>query len=206
MLSVFDGIIYIVNLTQTRKQGIRMNLKLLVTPLATALWMTAAAAQAAPFTVTSQSQLNGVFPSAQFADTMGCTGQNLSPQISWHNPPAGSKSYVVTMYDPDAPTWSGWWHWVVANIPAHVTELSAGTGSTGGTLPTGALAVRGDSGLPGYAGICPPVGQTHNYVITVHALKVEKLDLPPHVTPAMLGFMTLETSLGKATIHIKGSR
>ncbi|MDP3655335.1 MAG: YbhB/YbcL family Raf kinase inhibitor-like protein [Rhodoferax sp.] len=180
-----------------------MNIKSLIVPMAA---LSIAAAQAADFKVASTSQVNGSFPPAQFANAMGCTGKNLSPQISWQGAPQGTKSYVVTVYDPDAPTGSGWWHWVVANIPATVTELKEGAASDGGAMPQGVVSVRGDNGMPGYAGLCPPAGQTHNYVITVHALKVEKLDLPPHVTPAMLGFMTLGTGLGKATLTLKGSR
>lgn len=171
--------------------------------VATAVGLSAVAlvAQAADFTVSTTSQKEGSFPKAQFSNTMGCTGSNLSPQISWSGAPAGTKSFVVTVYDPDAPTGSGWWHWVVANIPASVSELKEGA-----ALPVGAVSVRGDNGVPGYAGICPPVGQTHSYVVTVHALKVDRLDLPPTVTPAMLGFMTLGTGLGKASIMIKGAR
>ena len=180
-----------------------MNPKFLV-PAMAALAM--GAAQAADFKVLSNSQVNGSFPNAQFASVMGCTGKNLSPHLAWQGAPQGTKSYVVTMFDPDAPTGSGWWHWVVANIPASVNELREGAGSDGGAMPQGALAVRGDSGMPGYAGICPPPGQTHNYVVTVHALKVKKLDLPAHVTPAMLGFITSTVSLGKATLTIAGGR
>lgn len=171
--------------------------------LAVAVGLSAAAlgAQAADFKVSTTSQKDGRFPQAQFANAMGCTGDNLSPQIAWSGAPAGTKSFVVTVYDPDAPTGSGWWHWVVANIPANVSELKEGA-----ALPAGAVSVRGDNGMPGYAGICPPAGQTHNYVVTVHALKVEKLDLPPTATPAMLGFMVLGTGLGKASITIKGAQ
>lgn len=165
-----------------------------------------ATAHAADFAVSTSSQRDGKFPQAQFANAMSCKGGNLSPQISWKGAPAGTKSYVVTVYDPDAPTGSGWWHWVLANVPADVTELKEGAGSEGGSLPAGAVSVRGDSGTPGYAGICPPAGQTHNYVITVHALKVEKLDLPPTTTPAMLGFMTLGTGLAKAAVTVKGNQ
>lgn len=171
-----------------------------------ALSIAVTAAHGADFTVTTHSQVNGSFPDAQFAGGWGCTGKDLSPNITWKNAPQGTGSYVVTMYDPDAPTGSGWWHWAVANVPASVTELEEGAGSAGGSMPQGSFAVRGDNGMPGYGGICPPAGQTHNYVITVHALKVEKLDLPAVVTPAMLGFMTLGSSLGKASVTVKGSR
>ena len=163
-------------------------------------------AQAQEFSVRSASPANGQLRQAQFANAFGCTGKNLSPQISWSGAPQGTKSYVVTMFDPDAPTGSGWWHWVLANVPANVNELSEGAGSSGGKLPAGTLEVRGDTGQTGYFGACPPAGQTHNYIVTVHALKVEKLELPPTVTPAMLGFMVLDNSLGKATLTIKGAR
>ena len=158
------------------------------------------------FKVLSDSPVGGRFQLAQFANGFGCTGKNISPHIAWRGAPQGTKSYVVTMYDPDAPTGSGWWHWVVANIPANVTELKEGAGSEGGSLPASAIQVRGDSGMPSYAGICPPEKQTHNYVITVHALKVDRLDLPAHITPAMLGFMNLGASLAKATLVVKGGR
>lgn len=180
-----------------------MNPKILILAM-TVLSM--ATAQASDFQVVSNSQIKGTFSSAQFANVMGCTGTNLSPHLAWQGAPQGTKSYAVTMFDPDAPTGSGWWHWVVANIPAGVNELREGAGSDGGAMPQGALAVRGDSGMPGYAGICPPAGRTHNYVIAVHALKVEKLDLPPHITPAMLGFITSTVSLGKATLTIPVGR
>lgn len=110
------------------------------------------------------------------------------------------------MYDPDAPTGSGWWHWVLANVPATVSELKEGAGGAGGKLPAGTLQVRGDSGMPGYLGPCPPAGQTHNYVITVYAMNVDKVTLPPTVTPAMLGFMLPGSSLGKATLTAQGGR
>ncbi|MES2951317.1 MAG: YbhB/YbcL family Raf kinase inhibitor-like protein [Pseudomonadota bacterium] len=163
-------------------------------------------AQAADFTVSTNSQVDGRFPLAQFGKVLDCTGDNLSPQIAWQGAPQGTKSFAVTMYDPDAPTGSGWWHWALANIPAEVTALKEGASTQDGAMPTGAVQVRGDNGLPGYAGICPPVGRPHNYVITVHALKVDRLDLPPTITPAMLGLMTLRTGLAKASLTIKGSR
>jgi len=173
-------------------------------PLAFVLFCGAAHGQ--DFKVLSDSPVDGRFQSAQFANGFGCSGKNVSPHIAWQGAPQGTKSFVVTMYDPDAPTGSGWWHWVVANIPAGVTELKEGAGSTAGTLPAGALQVRGDSGMPSFTGLCPPAGETHRYVITVNALKVDKLELPAQVTPAMLGFMTLGASLAKAQLTVLGSR
>lgn len=171
-----------------------------------ALSLAAGSAQAEDFVVRSSSPSNGQFQQTQFANGFGCTGQNISPQISWSGAPQGTKSYVITMYDPDAPTGSGWWHWVLANVPASVHELPEGAGSAGGKLPSGTLEVRGDTGQPGYIGACPPTGQTHNYVITVNAINTDKLELPPTVTPAMLGFIVWGNSLGKASLSIKAGR
>lgn len=169
--------------------------------LLTSLTLAAGFAQAAEFRVESLSQQDGRLPNAQFANAMGCQGDNQSPQLKWSGAPAGTRSFVVTMYDPDAPTGSGWWHWVTANIPASVSELPAG-----GKLPAGALAINNDAGQPGYGGACPPLGQNHRYVITVYALKVEKLDLPPNATPALVGFMSWAHGLGKASLTLMGSR
>lgn len=173
-----------------------------------ALLLVAAArpASADDFKVTSHDLASGTLQQAQFVAGFGCSGGNISPDIQWQGAPQGTRSFVVTMYDPDAPTGSGWWHWVVANIPAEVHELKEGAGNAAGVLPKQAMQVRGDSGDVGYIGACPPAGQVHRYVITVNALKVDKLDLPPQVTPAMLGFMTYGNSLGKATLVANGSR
>ncbi|EFQ63250.1 YbhB/YbcL family Raf kinase inhibitor-like protein [Pseudomonas sp. FP597] len=171
-----------------------------------ALSLIAATAQAQSFTVQSSSVQDGHFRQRQFANVFGCTGKNLSPEISWSGAPPDTQSFVVTLYDPDAPTGSGWWHWVLANVPATVNELKEGAGSVGGTLPAGTLQIRGDNGMPGYLGACPPEGQTHNYVIAVYAMKTDKLTLPPTVTPAMLGFMVPGGSLAKATLTVQGGR
>lgn len=163
-------------------------------------------ARAAEFKVESTSQIDGRLPAAQFANTFGCQGGNLSPQVKWSGAPAGTKSFVVTLYDPDAPTGSGWWHWVIANIPANVDELPAGAGSVGGSLPAGALTIANDASQPAYLGACPPLGQDHRYIITVHALKVDRLELPPNATPALVGFMSWANGLGKASLTLRGSR
>ena len=170
------------------------------------LALASASGFAADFKVSSPDIVNGRIAQAQFAGAMGCTGGNVSPHIVWQGAPEGTKSFVVTMYDPDAPTGSGWWHWAVANVPGSATELVSGAGGDATKLPTGAIQINTDAGRPGYGGPCPPVGQTHRYVITVTALKVDKLDLPPFATPAMMGFMTLATSLGKATLTAQGGR
>jgi Raf kinase inhibitor-like YbhB/YbcL family protein len=138
-------------------------------------------------------------PEAQVFNGMGYTGGNRSPHLAWEGAPEGTKSFVVTMYDPDAPTGSGWWHWLVINIPATVKELKAGSGD-GSSLPAGAIQTRTDFGAPGYGGAAPPPGAPHRYIFTIHALKAERLDLDPEASGAMVGFMIFMNSLGKATL------
>jgi len=140
-------------------------------------------------------------PEAQVFNGMGYSGGNRSPHLAWEGVPEGTKSFVVTVYDPDAPTGSGWWHWVVANIPANVKELPSDSGSGKG-LPAGALQTRTDFGAPGYGGAAPPPGPAHRYIFTVHALKVERLDVTDQASAAMVGFMTNMNSLGKATLTV----
>lgn len=133
---------------------------------------------------------------------MGCNGQNLSPALEWTNPPAGTKSFAVTMYDPDAPTGSGWWHWVMYNIPASTTGLVTGAGN-GRNAPRGSEQGRTDFGSKGYGGPCPPVGdKPHHYHITVFALKVDKLDVPGDATAAYVGFNLNANKLG--TVRVTG--
>ena len=132
----------------------------------------------------------------------GCEGGNLSPALVWNGAPPETKSFAVTAYDPDAPTGSGWWHWVVYNIPAETSELKTGAGSADGDqLPAGAVQGRTDFGTTGYGGPCPPQGHgTHHYHFTVHALKIEKLDVPADATAALIGYMINANRLGKATL------
>lgn len=151
------------------------------------------------FQLTSKDIKDGArLPEAQVLNGMGYSGGNTSPHLAWTSAPAETKSFVVTCYDPDAPTGSGWWHWVVANIPANVTELPTGAGGGKGSLPSGALQTRTDFGGAGYGGAAPPPGPAHRYIFTVHALKVEKLDLDADASPALVGFMVHMNTLGKA--------
>ena len=163
-------------------------------------------AHADDFRLEVEAGADGRLAPAHFADSFGCSGGNVSPALHWRGAPAGTRSFVVTMYDPDAPTGSGWWHWVVANLPATVDHLAAGAGKIGGALPAGARAVPGDNGEAGYLGSCPPPGPAHRYVFTVHALKVDKLDLPANATPALVGFYAWANGLGKASATFLGSR
>jgi len=131
---------------------------------------------------------------------MGCTGLNISPYLHWINAPAGTKSFAVTAYDPDAPTGSGWWHWVMYNIPASTTELVAGAGN-GKNAPNGSVQGRTDFGTKGYGGPCPPTGdKPHHYHFTVFALKVDKLDLPGDATAAMVGYNLNANKLATARV------
>ena len=133
---------------------------------------------------------------------MGCAGENISPPLEWNGAPEGARSFAVTMYDPDAPTGSGWWHWVVYNIPAGTTSLPAGAGdATKGLLPPGAVQGNTDFGTTGYGGPCPPVGdKPHHYHITVYALNVDKLDIPANATAAYVGFNLHSHTRAKAEL------
>ena len=131
----------------------------------------------------------------------GCDGGNISPSLTWKNAPAGTKSFAVTVYDPDAPTGSGWWHWVVFNIPANVTSLPRGIGNpASGQTPKGAVQSRTDFGKPGYGGPCPPQGdKPHRYIFTVYALKVDKIDADENASAALVGFMINANRIDKAS-------
>jgi Raf kinase inhibitor-like YbhB/YbcL family protein len=174
------------------------------TCLALALATSAFAANAAGFTLTSPDiKPNATIKDTQVFNGFGCTGGNVSPALEWKNAPKGTKSFAVLAHDPDAPTGgSGWWHWVVINLPADTSKLAGGAGKADGSgLPAGTAQINTDFGGPGWGGPCPPVGdKPHRYNITVHALKVEKLDLPQGATAALAGFMINANSLGKARL------
>jgi Raf kinase inhibitor-like YbhB/YbcL family protein len=139
---------------------------------------------------------------AQVFSGFGCSGQNISPALAWKNFPPETKSFALMVHDPDAPTGSGWWHWVVYNIPPKVSSLPAGAGKADGSLlPQGAVQSNTDFGGPGYGGPCPPKGdKPHRYVFTVFALKVDKLDLPPNASGALVGFVVRQNAIGKASL------
>jgi Raf kinase inhibitor-like YbhB/YbcL family protein len=149
----------------------------------------------------------GSLTEKQVFNGFGCSGENVSPQLEWTDAPAGTKSFVLTVYDPDAPTGSGWWHWIVYNIPADAHELPSGAGGEKGTLPAGAVQGKTDFGKAGFGGACPPPGdKPHRYIFTVYALKTDKLDVPPDATAALIGYMTKANSLGSATFTAKYGR
>lgn len=154
------------------------------------------------FTLTSESVTDGQpLANDQVSGIMGAGGADVSPQLSWSGFPAETKSFAVTVYDPDAPTASGFWHWAVADLPATVTELPAGAGD-GGDLPGGAVTLTNDASLRRYLGAAPPAGHgPHRYYIAVHALPVESLELPEGATPAYLGFNLFGQAIARAVIH-----
>jgi len=179
------------------------------TLLAAALVGMVPLAQAAGFTLTSPDiKANAMIDKKFEFNGFGCSGENKSPALKWSGAPKDSKSFAVTVYDPDAPTGSGWWHWSVVNIPANVTELKPDAGNvSGANLPQGAKNVRIDYGVAGWGGACPPAGdKPHRYIFTVHALKTDKLDIPADATAALAGFMINANSIGKASFTAKYGR
>lgn len=153
------------------------------------------------FTLKSNT-LGGEATTLEEFNGFGCSGENQSPQLSWSNAPEGTKSFAITMYDPDAPTGSGWWHWVVFDIPANVYELVSNAGNLNANLaPADAIQSLTNYGVGGYGGPCPPEGHgLHQYVITVHALKTDKLGLEATTNPAIVGYYLWNNTLAKASI------
>ena len=132
----------------------------------------------------------------------GCTGQNLSPEITWRNPPPGTRSFAVLVHDPDAPTGgAGFWHWAVVDIPATCSNLPQGAGSVdGANLPSGARQLRSDYGSACWGGPCPPEGdKPHRYIFTVYALDVARLELPADATTSLAGFLINSSALASAS-------
>ena len=177
--------------------------------LALALLGAAGAVHAAGFTLSSPTIKPGTtLTQAQVFNGFGCTGQNISPALKWSGAPAGTKSFAVTLYDPDAPTGSGWWHWVVINLPADSTGLAEGAGAADGkALPAGALHGRTDFGASAFGGACPPKGdKPHRYIFTVYALKTDKIDVPADASAALIGYMLNANKLATATFTAKFGR
>jgi hypothetical protein len=155
------------------------------------------------FTVTSTDVRDGdVLPMSCVSGVMGAGGEDLSPQLSWSGFPEATRGFAVTVFDPDAPTVSGFWHWVVTAIPASVTELPRGAGDRDGSrLPAGARQLRNDSGFAGYVGAAPPAGHgPHRYFVVVHALDTEDTGVPAEGSPAFHGFTLFGHTLARATL------
>lgn len=178
-----------------------MNRLATLTFTAISLALAAQSAMGADFRLSSKTIKQGAAIGAEhYWNNFGCSGGNVLPELAWQGAPAETKSFAVTFYDKDAPTGSGFWHWVIYNIPATTTKLPGG--ANGGSLPDGAVEGNTDLGKPGFFGPCPPVGRKHNYVYAVHALKVDKLPVDSGASPALVGFFLWQNTITKATLNI----
>lgn len=168
------------------------------TILAAALVSSLSGTASAEFRITSHDASEGkTIEAAQYWNNFGCTGENVRPALEWNGAPDGAKSFAVTLYDNDAPTGSGFWHWVIFNIPSDVTKIAPDT------TPKGSVEGNTDIGTPGYVGPCPPIGRQHKYTFTVHALDVDKLDAPEGATAALTGFFIYQHSIAQATLSVE---
>ena len=177
--------------------------------ISSSLLVFAQAAFAADFVVSSaQIDKNGQIEAEQVLNGFGCQGGNVSPALQWRGAPAGTKSFAVTVYDPDAPTGSGWWHWVVFNLPATTDRMAKNAGDIEKNLaPAGSVQSRTDFGKPGYGGPCPPAGdKPHRYQFTVYALKSETLPLDANAPAAMVGFYLHQNLIKKTVLNATYSR
>ncbi|MBV6417001.1 MAG: hypothetical protein CMLOHMNK_01626 [Steroidobacteraceae bacterium] len=165
---------------------------------------TALAGGSSAFSITSSAfGQGGTLGNEQVFNGFDCRGGNISPALAWKNAPPGTKSFALMVHDPDAPTGSGWWHWIVYDIPATSQSLPAGAGAADGRqLPTGAIQGRNDYGTVGYGGACPPKGdKPHRYFFRLFALEVAKLDVPADATAALIGFAVNANTIAVAEIQ-----
>ena len=172
-------------------------------PLLVAALAVAGGAHAQAFKLSSSDiKPGGKIADEQVFNGFGCTGKNVSPELKWSGAPKGTKSFALLVHDPDAPTGSGWWHWVIFNIPPSVMSLPAGAGKSDGTgVPQGAIQSMTDFGQPGFGGPCPPQGdKPHRYTVTVFALKVDQLPLKPEASGAMVGYFLNQNAIAKASL------
>lgn len=156
----------------------------------------------------SSPDITGQLSNKQVLNGFGCSGENISPKLNWENAPEGTKSFAVTVYDPDAPTGSGWWHWIIFDIPANIHSLKMNAGNVKAPIaPKGSIQSTSSFGQPGFGGACPPQGgNPHQYIFTIYALKIDKLGLKANATPALVGFYLGPNVLAKASIVAYYSR
>jgi Raf kinase inhibitor-like YbhB/YbcL family protein len=164
--------------------------------------LTTASAQPTLRLMSTDIRAGARIPNAQVFNGMDCKGNNISPELHWQGAPAGTRSFALTMYDPDAPTGSGWWHWIVYDIPASATHLAAGAGTPAkNLLPKGAVIGNGDMRNTEYQGPCPGKGdKPHRYVFTLYALNTDRIDVPSGASAAYVGFNLRAHQVGKATL------
>jgi len=176
---------------------------------ATSALATTALAEEKAFKVSVPGMSEGAtMHDAQVFNSFGCKGGNRSPALSWTEPPANTKSLAITLFDPDAPTGSGWWHWTVVNLPATQRNLPEGAGDASGSqLPKGAVQGRTDYGISSYGGPCPPPGAPpHRYIFTIWALDTESLPIDANAAGAVVGYYVNAHAVGKATVTFKYGR
>jgi Raf kinase inhibitor-like YbhB/YbcL family protein len=156
----------------------------------------------------SSPDISGQLSNKQVFSSFGCTGENISPKFTWENAPKGTKSFAVTMYDPDAPTGSGWWHWLIFDISAKTNTLENDAGNIEKNIaPKNSIQSSTSFGQAGFGGACPPKGHgLHQYIFTVHALKIEKLGLKTNATPSLVGYYLNENTLAKSSLVAYYSR
>jgi Raf kinase inhibitor-like YbhB/YbcL family protein len=178
--------------------------------VAVATLLSSTASHAQQFKLSSPDiKPNAAIGEEQVFNGFGCSGKNISPALQWSGAPKNAKSFALLVHDPDAPTGgAGWWHWLVIDIPADVAELKKDAGKADGSnLPRGAVQIATDFGTPGWGGPCPPAGdKAHRYIFTLHALKVEKLEVPKDAKASLVGFMVNANTLAKATLTGKYGR
>lgn len=158
-------------------------------------------AEAKEFEVITNLEKGKPIPRDYYGNAFGCSEKGLSPALEWKNAPADTKSFAITVHDEDAPTGSGFWHYVLFNIPTTVTKVEAGDLSSG-KIPAGSVESITDAGKPGYFGPCPPIPRKHAYLFTVYALKTDDLGVPVSSTPGFVGFNLWANTLAKASFIV----
>jgi len=158
--------------------------------------------EAQNFSITSKDMLEGeTLSNDQVFNNFGCSGKNNSPEVSWTNAPENTKSFALNLYDPDAPTGSGWWHWTLFNIPKSTTHIKTNASQNSKNLPSGSTQGRTDYGASLFGGACPPSGdKPHRYILTVFALDVDKIELDSNASGALVGYYLNKHSIAKASI------